>query len=340
MNERFVNIKVDREERPDLDAVYMDAVVALSGHGGWPMTVFLTPEGEPFFGGTYYPPEPRHGLPSFRQLLVARRRRVPRAARRRDAPGAGARRGRARAERAAAVARAADRARSSTRPCAGSARSSTRGGAASARAEVPARLGARVPPAPRRARAGARRRSTGWRAGGMYDLVGGGFHRYSVDERWLVPHFEKMLYDNALLVPAYLHGWARHRRRALPQRRRADASTTCCASSGSREGGSRPSQDADTDGVERHDVHVGAEDEGAPRRAARAVRARAIDHPRRARRGDAPAAARDPRAAAAAGARRQGDHVVERPGLAALAEAGRMLERPDVLETAARWPSS
>ena len=71
MNERFVNVKVDREERPDLDAVYMEAVVALSGHGGWPMTVFLTPDGEPFYGGTYYPPEPRHGLPSFRQLLLA-----------------------------------------------------------------------------------------------------------------------------------------------------------------------------------------------------------------------------------------------------------------------------
>src|SRR5687767_15626089 len=69
MNERFVNVKVDREERPDLDAVYMEAVVALSGHGGWPMTVFLTPDGEPFYGGTYYPPEPRHGPPSFRQLL-------------------------------------------------------------------------------------------------------------------------------------------------------------------------------------------------------------------------------------------------------------------------------
>ena len=69
MNEHFVNVKVDREERPDLDAVYMEAVVALSGHGGWPMTVFLTPDGEPFFGGTYYPPEPRHGMPSFRQVL-------------------------------------------------------------------------------------------------------------------------------------------------------------------------------------------------------------------------------------------------------------------------------
>ena len=71
MNEQFVNVKVDREERPDLDAIYMDAVVALTGHGGWPMTVFLTPEGEPFFGGTYFPPAPRHGLPSFRQVLDA-----------------------------------------------------------------------------------------------------------------------------------------------------------------------------------------------------------------------------------------------------------------------------
>ena len=71
MNELYVSVKVDREERPDVDAVYMDAVVALTGQGGWPMTVFLTPAGEPFFGGTYYPPEPRHGLPAFRQVLVA-----------------------------------------------------------------------------------------------------------------------------------------------------------------------------------------------------------------------------------------------------------------------------
>src|SRR5689334_24433219 len=71
MNDRFVNVKVDREERPDVDGVYMDAVVALTGHGGWPMTVFLTPEGEPFYGGTYYPPEPRHGMPAFRQVLAA-----------------------------------------------------------------------------------------------------------------------------------------------------------------------------------------------------------------------------------------------------------------------------
>ena len=97
MNERFVNVKVDREERPDVDALYMDAVVALTGHGGWPMTVFLTPEGEPFFGGTYFPPEPRHGLPAFREVLEAvselyreRRgdsRRLGEPARRRDSAG-------------------------------------------------------------------------------------------------------------------------------------------------------------------------------------------------------------------------------------------------------------
>src|SRR5712671_4411903 len=109
MNEHFVNIKVDREERPDVDAVYMDAVVALTGQGGWPLTVFLTPDGEPFFGGTYFPPEPRHGLPSFRQLLRAVR---------------GARRRAAAIGRDRAVARAADR---------GAAR---RGGA---RSDLPAR---------------------------------------------------------------------------------------------------------------------------------------------------------------------------------------------------------
>ena len=89
MNEHFVSVKVDREERPDLDAVYMEAVVALTGSGGWPMTVFLTPDGEPFFGGTYFPPEPRHGLPRFREVLDCDRGRVARPARRgRRAPAA------------------------------------------------------------------------------------------------------------------------------------------------------------------------------------------------------------------------------------------------------------
>ena len=209
MNELFVNVKVDREERPDVDAIYMDAVVALTGHGGWPMTVFLTPAGEPFFGGTYFPPEPRHGLPSFRQVLVAVSRALPRAARRRRRGGR--RRSStpcAQSARRRAVARAADRV-AARRGGAPAARELRRPGVGRLRprAEVPARVGARAPAAPRRARTSPTKTLDAMALGGMYDLVGGGFHRYSVDERWLVPHFEKMLYDNALLVPAYLHGW-------------------------------------------------------------------------------------------------------------------------------------
>ena len=153
MNERFVNVKVDREERPDVDSVYMDAVVALSGHGGWPMTVFLTPDGEPFFGGTYYPPEPRHGLPSFRAGARSRSRT-------RTASGAPTSRGRrARSSRPCVT-------QSEQRPSDGAAHRAGPGGRRSraaravrpgvgrvrARAEVPAGLRARVPPAPRRAR--------------------------------------------------------------------------------------------------------------------------------------------------------------------------------------------
>ena len=239
MNELFVNIKVDREERPDVDAVYMDAVVALTGQGGWPMTVFLTPDGEPFFGGTYYPPEPRHGMPAFRQVLAA----IAEAYRdRRDdvrAAGGHARR-RDRAEPRARSRRASRSRRScSTRRCASCARSSTRSGAASAarRSFRPRRRSSSCSAAARSTSRWAR--STAWRAGGMYDLVGGGFHRYSVDEQWLVPHFEKMLYDNALLVPAYLHAWLVTRRGALPRDRRADDRVHASASSGSRAAASR-----------------------------------------------------------------------------------------------------
>ncbi len=164
MNELYVNVKVDREERPDLDALYMDAVVALTGHGGWPMTVFLTPEGEPFYGGTYFPPEPRHGLPSFRQILQAvaeaYRERPADVARTagelvaRDPPG----------RREAPVERAVDR----DDPVRGGARARPplRPGLRRLRlgAEVPARVGARVAAAPRRARHGhgdARRHGRG-----------------------------------------------------------------------------------------------------------------------------------------------------------------------------------
>ena len=207
MNELFVNVKVDREERPDVDSLYMDAVLALTGSGGWPMTVFLTPDGEPFLGGTYFPPEPRHGLPGFRQVL----RSVAETYRERR--GDVVRQAKALTESVRASARMRGLARAADRVAAarGRARSPVRLRRAKRRlgprAEVPASLDDRVPAAPRRGSSPRRRRSTEWRSAACTTSLGGGFHRYSVDERWLVPHFEKMLYDNALLVPAYLHGW-------------------------------------------------------------------------------------------------------------------------------------
>src|SRR5918912_1888304 len=248
MNERFVNIKVDREERPDLDAIYMDAVVALSGHGGWPMTVFLTPDGEPFFGGTYFPPEPRHGLPSFRQVLAA----VADAYRERRGDVA------RQAEALVEAIQASGRTAPSREPLTSALLADAVRGL---RAQFDPEWGGfgrapKFPPASalefllRRGELDMVRKTLdGMAAGGMYDLVGGGFHRYSVDRRWLVPHFEKMLYDNALLVSAYLHGWLvlgneRYREVAdetldymLRELRLA-------------EGGFASAQDADTEGVE------------------------------------------------------------------------------------------
>jgi uncharacterized protein YyaL (SSP411 family) len=207
MNERFVNIKVDREERPDVDGIYMDAVVALTGSGGWPLTVFLTPEGEPFLGGTYFPPAPRHGLPSFPQVLVA----VSELYRER----------RSEVTQRTEVLVEALRQAASPEPSAEPLTESLLLAAVRRLGELHdpewGGFGARAPKFPpasalelllRRGEAQlAVSTLDAMAAGGMYDLVGGGFHRYSVDERWLVPHFEKMLYDNALLVPAYLHGW-------------------------------------------------------------------------------------------------------------------------------------
>ena len=248
MNELYVNVKVDREERPDVDAVYMDAVVALTGQGGWPMTVFLTPAGEPFFGGTYFPPEPRHGMPAFRQVLRA----VADAYReRRDDVG-----------RQAAALLAALHRNAAVEPSSEPLTPALLGGAEAAlRAEVDGRWGGfgrapKFPPASvlefllrRGVLEPALTTLDGMAAGGMYDLVGGGFHRYSVDERWLVPHFEKMLYDNALLVPPYLHAWLR----TGEERYRAVVVETLdyvlreLALPG---GGFASAQDADTDGVE------------------------------------------------------------------------------------------
>jgi uncharacterized protein YyaL (SSP411 family) len=205
MNEHFVNVKVDREERPDVDAIYMEAVQQISGHGGWPMTVFLDPDGVPFYGGTYFPPDESRGMPSFRMVMEAVvhafetqreeiRERAPQVreglsaisdVEPRDLPGE--------AELAGAVQRllaGADR------------RNGGFGGAP------------KFPPASSLELLMARgetevveRTLDGMLAGGIYDQLGGGFARYSVDAIWLVPHFEKMLYDNALLARAYLHGW-------------------------------------------------------------------------------------------------------------------------------------
>jgi uncharacterized protein YyaL (SSP411 family) len=207
MNERFVCVKVDREERPDVDGLYMEAVVTMTGHGGWPMTVFLTPDGRPFYGGTYFPPEPRFNMPSFRQLLLA----VDQAYREK----------RADLERQADALVGAIRDASAVGPSLEPLTSEllTRAVSALAAQFDPEHGGfgraPKFPPASnlefllRTGRDDALKMVTktldGMAAGGMYDLVGGGFHRYSVDERWLVPHFEKMLYDNALLAGLYLH---------------------------------------------------------------------------------------------------------------------------------------
>ena len=213
MNERFVNVKVDREERPDLDAIYMQAVQAMTGQGGWPMTVFLTPEGEPFYGGTYFPPEDRHGLPGFRRLLMT--------------VSAAWREKRGDVQRAAESLRAMYEA-SAAVPGAGEGVSVQTLDAAAkdiARRFEPMAGGfGGAPKFPqamahdfllrRWARTGDERAlhivTHSFRKmarGGIYDQVGGGFHRYAVDALWLVPHFEKMLYDNALLARLGVHLW-------------------------------------------------------------------------------------------------------------------------------------
>jgi len=213
MNAGFVNIKVDREERPDVDALYMDAVVSTTGHGGWPMTVFLTPDGEPFFAGTYFPPEPRHGMASFPQILDA----VTEAwANSRDEIVGQAGQLTAAMRQAAQIEAKADLpdGRLVRQACDNliGVSDPVNGGLGSA-PKFPNPLALDVL---FRHHVGTGQRSPlsvanlaldRMAAGGIYDHVGGGFSRYSVDERWAVPHFEKMLYDNAMLVAAYVHGW-------------------------------------------------------------------------------------------------------------------------------------
>jgi len=216
LNEHFVSVKVDREERPDLDSIYMSAVQALTGRGGWPMSVFLTSEGMPFYGGTYFPPQARYGMPSFgdvlraiseawsnrRDELLASADKVLRAVRK-GQEGHAARR--VASEPAAAVARIAYRALLE----AFDTRHGGWGGAPKFPQPMALEFLLRYHHSTGAVRALEIVTQTleAMARGGMYDQLGGGFHRYSVDERWLVPHFEKMLYDNAQLARVYLHAW-------------------------------------------------------------------------------------------------------------------------------------
>jgi uncharacterized protein YyaL (SSP411 family) len=255
MNEHFVCIKVDREERPDLDHVYMSAVQMLTGHGGWPLTVFLTPAGEPFWGGTYFPPVDRHGMAGFPRVLLG----VSEAYRQKQ-----------------------DEIRNSVEQILAGLQQGEQDDAS------PANLPTDLPLTAARALTrhyddqhggigGAPKfpnsmvfslflrawQMTGERsfldmvlttlrsmaAGGIYDQIGGGFHRYSVDARWLVPHFEKMLYDNALLVRLYLEGYQATGDAGLAQVVRETLAYVGREMTHA-DGGFYAAQDADSEGVE------------------------------------------------------------------------------------------
>jgi uncharacterized protein YyaL (SSP411 family) len=213
MNEHFVNVKVDREERPDVDHVYMEAVQSMTGRGGWPMTVFLTPDGVPFYGGTYFPPEDRHGLPGFRRLLESlaaawRERRGDVVQSARDIAGQLNRAAHVRGSRSLLTDELLFSAFQGL-----SAQFDDRLGGTGHAPKFPQPMNwefvLRFWKRTRNPRAAEMVRTTLTRMarGGIYDHLGGGFARYSVDAEWLVPHFEKMLYDNGQLASLYLHGW-------------------------------------------------------------------------------------------------------------------------------------
>jgi uncharacterized protein YyaL (SSP411 family) len=260
LNRDFVAVKVDREERPDLDQVYMGAVQAMTGGGGWPMSVFLTPAGEPFYGGTYFPNEPHHGLPSFRQVLagVARAWRDERL----EVTAAGSR----------LVAALVEGQRASAVPIAPTA--ATLDEAVRRLSETFDSLNGSWGGAPKFPQpmmidfllarmaggdAGPTRlvRYTLDRMadGGIHDQLGGGFHRYATDPIWLVPHFEQMLYDNAQLTRTYLRAWATLPGRERPSVRRyrdvaVDVLEYLLRELRRDDGTFASSQDADTNGVE------------------------------------------------------------------------------------------
>ncbi|WP_438303273.1 thioredoxin domain-containing protein [Streptomyces sp. HUAS TT11] len=258
LNEHFVSVKVDREERPDVDAVYMEAVQAATGQGGWPMTVFLTPEAAPFYFGTYFPPAPRHGMPAFRQVLEGvrqawadRQEEVAEVAGKivRDLAGRELEYGDTRPPAADELAQALLGLTREYDP--------QRGGFGGAPKFPPSMVLEFL------LRHHARTGSEGalqmaqdtcerMARGGIYDQLGGGFARYSVDRDWVVPHFEKMLYDNALLCRVYAHLW-RATGSGLARRVAVETADFMVRELRTKEGGFASALDADSDdGSGRH----------------------------------------------------------------------------------------
>lgn len=255
MNDNFVCIKVDREERPDVDSIYMNAVQMMTGHGGWPLTVFLKPDLKPFYGGTYFPPADRHGMPGFPRILMSigesYRTRKDDIATSADAITAELRKaGSVGSPSDMLTTEILDEASSRLR----TGFDSANGGFGSAPKFPPSmslmfllrqhkRIGSSIPLEM------AELTLDKMAGGGMYDHLGGGFHRYSVDERWLVPHFEKMLYDNALLARVYLYAYQLTRK---PKYRQVAEETLeyVMRDMAAPSGGFYSSEDADSEGAE------------------------------------------------------------------------------------------
>jgi uncharacterized protein YyaL (SSP411 family) len=253
LNDRFIPIKVDREERPEIDQIYMAAVQAMTGQGGWPMSLFLTPEGRPFYGGTYFPNEPRHGMPSFRQVLEG----VDRAWReeRSEVEAAGVRLvdglvDRQRLPSGGEPSRELLEAAQGALIQSFDQRNGSWGGAPKFPQPMTLEFLLRgLAAGDDRTAAIVRLTLDKMADGGIHDQLGGGFHRYATDAIWLVPHFEQMLYDNAQLARAYLHAWQQlgeERYREVAEGVLDYMARELMTS----DGAFAASQDADTDGVE------------------------------------------------------------------------------------------